>query len=105
MRLRRLLTILILGLGVEVWVGSGRIPPAGSNQIGATAALGQSADRANDLKLPNQPDSVKFAAIGDNGTGDRAQYDVARQMVEWHARFSYDTVIMLGDNMYGRQEP
>jgi predicted MPP superfamily phosphohydrolase len=60
---------------------------------------------AQELALPNARDSVKFAAIGDSGTGDRPQYDVAAQMVTWHGRFSYDMVIMLGDNMYGSQQP
>jgi hypothetical protein len=60
---------------------------------------------ASDLTLPNKPDSVKFMAMGDNGTGDRAQYEVAKQMETWHAKFPFDMAIMLGDNMYGSQEP
>jgi 3',5'-cyclic AMP phosphodiesterase CpdA len=60
---------------------------------------------AQPLTLPNRPDSVKFAAMGDNGTGDRLQYDVANQMNAWHGRFPYDLVIMLGDNVYGGQKP
>jgi 3',5'-cyclic AMP phosphodiesterase CpdA len=55
--------------------------------------------------LPNRADSLKFAAIGDNGTGDREQYEVAQQMVKVHAAFPFDLVIMLGDNMYGGQSP
>jgi hypothetical protein len=55
--------------------------------------------------LPNRPGSLKFAAIGDNGTGDQPQYDVARQMEQWHQRFGFDLVIMLGDNVYGSQQP
>jgi 3',5'-cyclic AMP phosphodiesterase CpdA len=55
--------------------------------------------------LPNRRDSVKFAAIGDNGTGDRPQYEVAQQMTNAHASFAFDLVIMLGDNMYGGQQP
>jgi len=61
--------------------------------------------RAQDLSVPNRSDSVKFAAIGDNGTGDQPQYDVANQMDLWHRRFPFDMVIMLGDNLYGRQRP
>ncbi len=57
------------------------------------------------LPLPNRPDSVKFAAFGDMGTGDRPQYEVAEQMVAYHQRFAFDTVIMLGDNLYGSQKP
>jgi 3',5'-cyclic AMP phosphodiesterase CpdA len=55
--------------------------------------------------LPNAPDSVKFAVIGDNGTGDRPQYDVGERMAAIHATFPFDLVLMLGDNMYGRQRP
>ena len=55
--------------------------------------------------LPNRSGSLKFAAIGDNGTGDQPQYDVARQMGQWHQRFAFDMVIMLGDNLYGSQQP
>ena len=58
-----------------------------------------------DLRLPARADSVKLAAIGDNGTGERPQYELAQQMEVFHARFPFDTVLMLGDNMYGRQEP
>ena len=60
---------------------------------------------AQDLKLPNAADSLKFAAIGDNGDGGRAQYEVGAQMARYHAAFEYELVIMLGDNMYGRQRP
>ena len=55
--------------------------------------------------LPNRPGSLKFAAIGDNGTGDQPQYDVAAQMERWHQQFAFDMVIMLGDNLYGSQQP
>jgi 3',5'-cyclic AMP phosphodiesterase CpdA len=55
--------------------------------------------------LPNRPESVKFAAIGDNGTGDRPQIEVAQQMIKARGAFPFDLVIMLGDNMYGGQSP
>lgn len=60
---------------------------------------------AQTVALPNRPDSVKFAAIGDNGTGDRPQFEVAQQMTSAQSRFPFDLVIMLGDNMYGGQKP
>ena len=53
--------------------------------------------------LPNRPDSIKFAAIGDNGTGERPQIEVGAQMAKARATFPFDLVIMLGDNMYGGQ--
>ena len=55
--------------------------------------------------VPNRKDSLKFAAIGDNGTGDKAQYELAAQMSASHDTFPFDIVIMLGDNIYGGQKP
>jgi Calcineurin-like phosphoesterase len=55
------------------------------------------------LKLPLKPKSIRFAAIGDNGTGTKEQYDVAAQMVRFHQRFQFEFVVMLGDNIYGGQ--
>ena len=52
------------------------------------------------LALPNRPDSIKFAAIGDAGRGDKSQHDVAGQMVAFREVFDYDFVVMLGDNVY-----
>ena len=58
-----------------------------------------------ELALPNTRGSVKFAVIGDSGRGDSAQNEVARQMVAWRERFSFDFVLMLGDNIYDSHTP
>ena len=55
--------------------------------------------------LPAAADSVKFAVIGDNGTGDAPQYAVGQQMDAARATFPFSFVLMLGDNLYGRQTP
>jgi predicted MPP superfamily phosphohydrolase len=55
--------------------------------------------------LPLKPGSVRFAVIGDSGTGKSQQYDVAQQMVKARAKFPFDFVIMLGDNIYGGHSP
>jgi predicted MPP superfamily phosphohydrolase len=57
------------------------------------------------IALPNKPDTVKFAAIGDMGTGDKAQYAIGALMNDVRSSFKYDFVIMLGDNLYGSQKP
>ena len=51
--------------------------------------------------LTLRPGSVAFAVIGDSGTGDRMQYEVASQMAAARGAFPFQTVIMLGDNIYG----
>lgn len=56
---------------------------------------------AQTLTLPLKPKSVRFAVIGDSGTGEKAQYAVGAQMDKFHSLFPFDFVIMLGDNIYG----
>lgn len=57
------------------------------------------------LALPMKAGSVRFAVIGDSGRGDQAQHEVARQMIEWRAKFPFDFVVMLGDNIYPPHGP
>jgi hypothetical protein len=56
-----------------------------------------------DAALPRTASSLKFAVIGDNGTGERPQYDVARALTSSRSSFPFEFVLMLGDNMYGSQ--
>jgi hypothetical protein len=54
-----------------------------------------------ELRLPNRDGSVKFAVIGDSGTGDSKQRSVANELAAWRTRFPFDFVLMMGDNLYG----
>ncbi len=54
---------------------------------------------------PESPEPLRFAVIGDNGTGDQPEYDVGRQMASARGSFPFEMVLMLGDNMYGSQRP
>ncbi len=56
-------------------------------------------------QLPNKSGSLKFAVIGDNGTGEKPQYEIAEQMTTWHAKFDFPFVVMMGDNIYGSERP
>lgn len=47
------------------------------------------------------PAAVRFAVIGDSGTGYTAQYEIAAWMQAYHQVFPFEFVIMLGDNLYG----
>lgn len=67
---------------------------------GATASA-----PAQDLRLPLDNGSLKFAVMGDTGTGSKQQYAVSQQMVNYRARFPFEFVIMAGDNMYGGEKP
>ena len=54
---------------------------------------------------PVGENSVRFLVLGDTGTGDRAQYDVAAQVWKTHLVFPYEFAILLGDNIYGSDRP
>ncbi|HEY2432280.1 MAG TPA: metallophosphoesterase [Vicinamibacterales bacterium] len=57
------------------------------------------------VQLPNKPNTLHFAVIGDNGTGDREQYEIGQRMLEWYQRFTFPLVVMMGDNIYGADRP
>src|SRR6266851_4058172 len=59
----------------------------------------------DEFKFPVKSGSVRFAAIGDMGTGESPQYEVAQQMLKAHEAFPFEFVIMLGDNIYGGSTP
>jgi 3',5'-cyclic AMP phosphodiesterase CpdA len=80
--MRKLVTSIVLAIALATW-----------------------APASQELGLPLRPDSLKLAVIGDNGTGDKPEFDIGQQMATARARFPFELVIMLGDNMYGRQQP
>ena len=65
-------------------------PPAGSEKV---------------VELPNEKGSLKFAVLGDFGTGLRPQYDLANCITNFHEKFPFDLVILVGDNLYGAERP
>ena len=60
---------------------------------------------AQELRLPNKDGSVKFAVIGDGGTGGSGQKAVANQMAAFRNKFKFEFAILLGDNLYGSERP
>ncbi len=73
--------------------------------LSAAVALVLSASRAADFAFPLQAHSVRLAAIGDMGTGEQPQLEVAQQMVKARAVFPFEFVITLGDNIYTGSRP
>ena len=63
------------------------------------------ASAAGQVSLPAKEGSVKFAVIGDSGTGGSAQIKIARQLAAARTQFPFTFAVMLGDNVYGRERP
>jgi predicted MPP superfamily phosphohydrolase len=82
--------IAVLAVG-----GVADTPPLAAAQNGPTIS-------ARPAPPPPVREAVRFAVIGDNGTGDQREFDIARQMVAYRTQVPFDLVLMLGDNLYGR---
>jgi hypothetical protein len=76
--------------------------PAATAQPTAKTAVAAS---AGETLAPSKENSVRFAVLGDTGTGERAQYDVGAMLNRSRAVFPFEFVIMVGDNMYGSERP
>src|ERR1043166_8473700 len=60
---------------------------------------------AQGVLAPRTKDSLRFAVIGDSGTGDKYAVEVGRELVKTREIFPFDFVLMLGDNLYGGEKP
>jgi len=63
------------------------------------------AQTTNVTALPNKDGSLKFAVIGDFGTGDPPEYEMAAQVVKTWQTFKFPLVLLVGDNLYGSERP
>jgi 3',5'-cyclic AMP phosphodiesterase CpdA len=55
--------------------------------------------------LPVSEGSLRFAVIGDTGTGSKQQQQLADVMTRYKAAFPFEFVLLTGDNMYGAETP
>src|SRR5688500_13167169 len=99
MRLRYLFLIVILSTLSVVTAGCGDATLAGR------ALAGEAQQPTQQTALPNKDGSFKFAVLGDFGTGDKTQYELAQQMTTVHQKFKYELVVLVGDNLYGSERP
>jgi DNA repair exonuclease SbcCD nuclease subunit len=70
---------------------------------GSAIALACASVAAQQVSLPMKEGSVRFAVIGDSGTGGGAQRKVAERIAAVHKIYPFEFVLMLGDNMYGSE--
>ena len=95
-----------LVLAALITVGAGtlafRVSPSPMPTLVQAPAAPQS---QIELKLPLEQKSVRFAVVGDNGTGEQPQYDIAAEMEAYENVVHYQFVIMMGDNIYGGHKP
>ena len=100
------LLVAACALALAGHFGTAQADPTLGATFAHSSALHQEAAAGKlDIRIPLQDKSVRFAVIGDSGTGDRAQYEVAQRMEAYRQATKFDFVIMLGDNIYGSHSP
>ena len=57
------------------------------------------------VALPNKDGSFKFGILGDFGTGEQSQFQLAGQMATLYERFKFNLVVTVGDNILGSERP
>jgi predicted phosphodiesterase len=52
-----------------------------------------------------QTPALRFAVMGDTGTGESKQYEIANQLEKTWKASPFELVLMVGDNLYGSEAP
>jgi predicted phosphodiesterase len=91
----------VIGLGTarlaSPWLRSA------AGMLDSDAAKPGAVQGQSECELPQEPKAIRFAVIGDSGTGKIEQYQVAQQMEKCREKTGFDFVLMLGDNIYGHK--
>lgn len=93
-----ILTVVLLTGGAFTGQASGQ--SLSYTSAGASGATGE----AVKISLPMKDGSVRFAVIGDTGTGTDQQQQLADVMFQSKQAFPFEFVLMMGDNMYGAEK-
>ena len=99
---RRLLLFIPIVFAASLLPGCHTSPASASSSFTQQSASGES---KLDVKLPLEKGSVRFAVIGDNGTGGSPEYEIAQEMEAYRKTVGFDFVAMMGDNIYGGHKP
>jgi predicted phosphodiesterase len=104
MRIARALLIAAVSIGGLAYTAAipATVTPSRNPAIQQSAAA---PPVSSQVMSPREKDSVRFAIIGDTGTGTSSQYEIGAQMTKARQLFPFDFVIMLGDNIYGTERP
>ena len=81
-----------------------RIPGAAA-VVALAAGVISCAVGAQTAALPCHDGSFRFGVIGDFGDGSKGEYTTAKRFAEQAEKCSFDTVITVGDNLYGSERP
>ncbi len=96
---RLLISILLSGLII-----SGSLTQGTYAQTPSGSKVAARANSLLKLALPLKEGSLRFAVIGDSGSGTTQQYQLAEIMTRYQTMFPFEFVLMMGDNLYGTEK-
>jgi phosphodiesterase/alkaline phosphatase D-like protein len=105
MRIAQVLIAAVLSIGGGTSCVMATQSPIGSAEAPGVQRSTTAAAPVSQVTPPREENSVRFAVIGDTGTGGRSQFEVAAQLTKARQVFPFEFVIMLGDNIYGSERP
>lgn len=105
MRIRPILALTIGPLLLAGLTLAGCVQPQRGPVQVAAAQTPQQQAVIPPTAMPNREGSLKFAVLGDFGDGSGGQMAMAAEMARVHARYPFEFVITVGDNIYGSERP
>lgn len=92
---------LFAALLVNHWLNFSAANSLGVSRAQARLIAAASGQQSSECDLPQDEGSIRFAVIGDSGTGGSEQYQVGQEMEKCREKTGFNFVLMLGDNIYG----
>jgi predicted phosphodiesterase len=96
--------LLVPGLTVYLLMLAGLYGNVFSQNL-SPAASPAAANNPVPLTLPLKEGSLRFAVIGDTGSGSKGQKELSDIMTRYRQAFPFEFVLMMGDNLYGGEKP
>lgn len=90
--------VFVAAISIVLVAGFGLLKNDGSQKVFAAS------QERPQITLPATKDSVKFAIIGDTGSGTDKQQQIADMMARYRTVFPFEFVLMMGDNLYGEED-
>ncbi len=78
---------------------------AAQQMAGPAAVVAPPTKTEPPIALPLREGSLRFAVLGDFGTGGPEQYALAATMAKTRQTFPFTIVLLTGDNIYGSERP
>ena len=100
--MKRILALLLLLALIAI---TGSQENAFSQNVAKGSNVSAPASSPLKLTLPVKDGSLRFAVMGDTGSGTEKQRQVADMMVRYRQLFPFEFVLMMGDNLYGSETP